>query len=287
LNITQSQYAIAPLSYIPFDSSHLHYKNDRKAIHDGGENTTVTPVPNTENSIVFHGPRNEKNIALTFDADMTPGMKYFLQSGKVQSYYDNKLVKILKDSQTSATFFLSGMWIELYPQITRQLAADPLFELGNHSYSHPSFEGVCYGLPRITDMTMKNNEIEKTQYLLKTIAGVENKLFRFPGGCYGKVDLEIAQKDKVLPIQWDVVGSDGFNNDEHAIVSNVLNHVENGSIIIMHMNGYPNDPETSNALPIIISTLKEKGYQFVTVSALLQNTEFSNNATITNKISIL
>src|SRR6266403_4414197 len=101
--------------------------------------------------VIFNGDRDKREIALTFDADMTEGMESQLQSGEVTSYYNKKVIDILNQTQTKATLFLTGMWIEMYPDEARELAQNPLFELGNHSYSHPGFDGDCYGLRRISD----------------------------------------------------------------------------------------------------------------------------------------
>ena len=226
----------------------------------------VTPAKN--DGIISHGPHEKKQIALTFDADMTPWMRDQYTSGNVASYYDNKLIDELKDTNTKATLFLTGMWIGLYPDVAKELAANPLFELGNHSYTHPSFSGYCYGLAQM-DPSVKNQEIEKTQTLLFDLTQKKNTLFRFPGGCYGQDDITLLNKEGLTGIQWDVVGDDGFNDNTDVIVNNVLRTVQNGSIIVMHMNGAPNDPKSSEALPIIIQTLKDRGYEFVTVSELL------------------
>src|SRR3974377_2206664 len=40
--------------------------------------------------------------------------------------------------------------------------------------------------------------------------------------------------------------SDGFEKSATKIVSNVLDHVRPGSIVIFHMHGGPNAPETAN-----------------------------------------
>ncbi len=241
------------------------------SVAQDGENA-VLPVTNS--NIVFHGPRNRKVVALTFDADMTPFMKDQLLSGSVQSYYNKELIAYLDQSQTKATLFLTGMWIELYQQDAQKLAADPLFELGSHSYSHPSFAGFCYGLQQIPE-DQKQPEIEKTQQLLFDLTHKANTLFRFPGGCYDQDAITLMKKNDLEPIQWDVVGDDGFNDNTQGIIDNVINNVQNGSIIVMHMNGYPNDPKTSEALPIIITTLKQRGYDFVTISELLQEKKVS------------
>jgi peptidoglycan-N-acetylglucosamine deacetylase len=219
--------------------------------------------------IIFKGSNLKKTVSLTFDADMTPEMLAQLEMGLVGSSYNKQVVDVLNETKTKATFFISGLWIEKYPDVTKSFAANPLFELANHSYSHPSFEGTCYGLKLVSDEEQRG-EIEKTQKLLKEITGYENKWFRFPGGCYSEKDLEILQEMGVTAIQWDVVGRDGFNNNAANIEENVLSQVKNGSIIVLHMNGYPNSPLTAIALPGIIKTLRDRGYEFVKVSELLE-----------------
>lgn len=221
-----------------------------------------------KDKIVFNGPRNSKKIAFTFDADMTPEMEKDLTTKYVDSYYDSDLINILIQTKTKATLFMSGLWIESYHDTAKNLAKNPLFELGNHTYSHPAFHNACYGLTQVRD-DQKSGEIIKTQKLLKTITGFDNKLFRFPGGCYSEDDLDLVSKTGEIAIQWDVAAQDGFNGDTEQIISNVVDNVKNGSIIVMHMNGYPNEPETAHALPIIITALKEKGFEFVTVSELI------------------
>lgn len=234
---------------------------------DLGENTP-SPRTQTYDHVVFNGPRDQKKVALTFDADMTNFMKTMLTSGEVKSYYDRQLTDYLIETNTKATLFLAGMWIEAYPDATKELGSNPLFELADHSYSHRSFDGDCYGLGEFPD-DEDYIEIEKTEKLLSTIAGVKNKVFRFPGGCYGLNDVTIVHEKGLVPIQWDVEGRDGFNDNASAIVTNVLSRTTNGSIIVLHMNGYPNEPKTLEALKEIIPTLKKQRYEFVKVSELL------------------
>lgn len=222
----------------------------------------------TVNGVIFHGVRDKKQIALTFDADMTQGMGEMLSTHKVESFYDRKLIQILRSTQTKATFFLTGMWIEQYPNESKDLGSDPLFELGSHSYAHKSFNGYCYGLGLLAN-NEKIQDIGYSQMILKKTTDINSKLFRFPGGCYGLDDVLLVEMAGEKVIQWDVVANDGFNNNTNLIVQNVINNVKNGSIIVMHMNGYPNDPKTAEAIPFIIYTLKNKGFEFVKVSDLL------------------
>ncbi len=93
-----------------------------------------------------HAVTDQKVVALTFDADMTLRMSNELKTGKIASWYNQRVVATLREEQVPATLFLAGLWIERYPVVTQDLSADPLFEIGNHSYSHPGFRSPCYGL---------------------------------------------------------------------------------------------------------------------------------------------
>lgn len=218
--------------------------------------------------VIFHGPRDKKRIAITFDAEMTDGMKASFLSGKVKSSYDKRIVDILNKTNTKATFFLTGMWIELYPDVTNELSKNPLFELGSHSYTDSSYHGYCYGLTQIPP-TLAIEEIGATEKLLREHAGIDNKLFRFPGGCYAPDDVRLVNQANDIVVHWDVSGSDGFNTNANQIVHNVIDNVQNGSIIVLHMNGEPTAPKTSEALSSIISILKARGFEFVKINELL------------------
>lgn len=219
-------------------------------------------------NVIFHGPRDRKRIALTFDAEMTDSMKARLLSGRVKSSYDKRIIDTLIATNTKATLFLTGMWIELYPDVTQQLSQNPLFELGSHSYTDSSYAGFCFGL-NLLKSTLKIEEIGATEKLLREHAGLDNRLFRFPGGCYTPDDVKLVNQADDIVVHWDVVGADGFNSSAQQIIHNVVDNTQNGSIIVLHMNGAPTAPKTADALSEIIKQLKAKGFEFVKVNELL------------------
>lgn len=218
--------------------------------------------------IIEHGPRDKKEVALTFDADMTGMMQYFVRATRGHSFAGSSTVGFLTRNNIKATIFMTGLWIETYPKETKALAANPIFELANHSYSHPSFAGSCFGLPRVSD-SQYPSELEKTQELLLKYTNKKAKYFRFPGGCYDQGTLDLVKKEGMETVHWDSVAHDGFNQNTDQIIANVMNQTKNGSIIVMHLGGETNAPKTLDALRIIYSQLSEKGYTFVTVSELL------------------
>jgi peptidoglycan/xylan/chitin deacetylase (PgdA/CDA1 family) len=227
-------------------------------------------APSEHTNVISNGPRDKKRIAITFDAEMTESMRKAYLSGKVKSSYDKEIVNTLNQTQTKATFFLTGMWIELYPNVTKELATNPLFELGSHSYTDSSYHGFCYGL-HVLPNAMKTQNIERTEQLLKQYTGVKNKLFRFPGGCYAAEDIKLVNQVNDIIVHWDIVGGDGFNKNTNQIIHNITDHLQNGSIIVLHVNGAPTAPKTAKALPTIISILKTQGYEFVKVNELLDS----------------
>jgi peptidoglycan-N-acetylglucosamine deacetylase len=110
--------------------------------------------------------------------------------------------------------------------------------------------------------------VQRTDVLLKKYSTSYKKYFRFPGLCFDASDVErIAAQDYTV-IGGDVYGGDGFEKSPAKIVSNMV-HVRPGSIVILHMHGGPNAPETANALPDVIKKLRLRGYTFVKVSDLL------------------
>jgi peptidoglycan-N-acetylglucosamine deacetylase len=216
-----------------------------------------------------HAATNQKIVALTFDADMTPGMLRELKSGKVTSWYNEKVIEALKQLQAPATLFLTGLWIETYPEATKQLAADPLFELGNHSYSHGAFHSPCYSLFPIPE-SKQAGEVQKTDDLLKQYAVSYKKYFRFPGLCFDAQAMKTVEEQGYTVIGGDVDGADAFEKSPKWVASDVVSHVRPGSIVVLHMHGGPNAPATAGALPDIITKLRSEGYTFVKVSDLLR-----------------
>src|SRR6266516_4162030 len=102
-------------------------------------------------TVVDHGSRRSGMVALTFDSNMTDAMLAELDRGQVASFDNTAVIDELISRHVPATFFLAGKWVERYPSETRRLAANPLFELGSHSYAHRAFHLPCYrlgGLPQ-------------------------------------------------------------------------------------------------------------------------------------------
>ena len=156
----------------------------------------------------------------------------------------------------------------MYPNSTKRLASNSRIELENHTYSHPGFQLPCFGLAGVKE-TDKPAQIEKTQALLKSVAGVIGRYIRFPGSCASACDIALAHKYGLEPLQWDLLAGDRVQPNSKVIVNKVIRSVQNGSIIVLHSQGGPEAPKTLEALKVIVPALKARGFKFVTVKELL------------------
>ncbi|GLY74021.1 polysaccharide deacetylase family protein [Actinoallomurus iriomotensis] len=234
-----------------------------------GPAVAATPAPPSPRHMVFHGARDSGMVALTFDADMTPGMWRSLDAGRIKSSYDRRIIGTLDATHTPATIFATGMWIRRYPAVTKTLAADPLLEFANHSYEHSAFTAPCYGLP-VLPAHDRTEDVRHAARILRDHVPAPTPYFRFPGGCHDQGAVRAVLAAGVTPVQWDVISGDAFGHDPHAITRTVLKEAKGGSIVVMHLNGAPTAPETHAALPGIITGLRARGLRLVKVSELLK-----------------
>lgn len=133
--------------------------------------------------VISHGPSDRPWIALTFDSNMTDAMLQRLDTGQVSSYASPDVLAELQRTHTPATFFLASKWVQRYPELTRQIAADPTFELASHSYAHVGFTDHCYDLGSLPPGEMAA-DVERSFEVLAPFGGRQTRYFRFPGGCY-------------------------------------------------------------------------------------------------------
>jgi peptidoglycan/xylan/chitin deacetylase (PgdA/CDA1 family) len=230
--------------------------------------TPTTPTLPAAAPVIDEGPRDRHAVALTFDSNMTDGMLAQLNQGRVASFDNVAVVDELDALGVPATFFLAGKWMERYPETTARLAADPLFELASHSYSHRAFHMPCYGLAPLPANEMAN-DVQRSEEVLRRFTDHPTSYFRFPGDCRDAASLAAIAPTGVIVIGDDVASGDAFGRSVSTIVHNVLSGVQNGSIVVMHITGGNAAPLTAEALPPIVAGLRARGYALVRVSSLL------------------
>jgi peptidoglycan-N-acetylglucosamine deacetylase len=223
--------------------------------------------PGRTPQVIDHGPRTVKKVALTFDADMTDAMLANLAKGTVTSYANVAVLDILDRREVPATFFLTGMWAQRYPELTTRIARERRFEIGNHTYRHSAYTPSCHGLATLPRPQM-TSDAKRTFDVLAPFHGHQTRFFRFPGLCHDAAALTALAPLGVTVIDGDVVSGDPFATAAEPIIRKVLNTVKPGSIIVMHLTE-ANAPFTDEALGPILDGLAERGLEPVKLSELL------------------
>ncbi|MEH0844343.1 polysaccharide deacetylase family protein [Micromonospora sp. CPCC 205711] len=223
--------------------------------------------PGTLPPVVNHGPRTGAKVALTFDADMTEVMRRELRGPHPPSYANLKVIELLERERVPATFFLTGMWVEQYPELTRRLADNPRFELANHTYGHAAFTPRCYHLPPIPRQRM-TADVARTFDVIAPYGGRQTRYFRFPGLCHDRTALTELAPLGVTVVDGDVVSGDPFATRWQPLVRAVLAGARPGSVIILHVTE-ANAPMTDEALPHILAGLAERGLTPAPLSEVL------------------
>lgn len=182
---------------------------------------------------------NAPMVALTFDDGPNP---------------DNtrRILKVLEENYSRATFFVVGTNAEKYPEVLQEIASSGS-EIGNHTYSHANLTNI--------DSADVEEEIDKVNRAVKKATGEIATVIRPPYGAYNEEILNQLQQPVIL---WGVDTEDWESRNAQIVADGILENIEDGDIILMH-DIYDS---TAEAVEILVPRLKEMGYQVVTVSEM-------------------
>jgi len=187
-------------------------------------------------------PLKAKTLALTFDDGPHPG-------------HTERLLKILRDSNVHATFFVVGKQVEKYPELLEMIVREG-HEIGNHTYSHPDMRKLSPA-----DMLA---EMEKTERLVYPLTGKKMRYFRPPGGQYNPAVVAAAKTLGYEMVLWSVLPQDHTRPSASLIRARVLESSKSGGIVLLHSGV----ESTLDTLPGLIHTLKDRGFKFETVAQI-------------------
>lgn len=202
---------------------------------------------------VRNGSRDEKRIAITMDD--------CYDVGNVRRALD-----VCYENDIRITFFVIGSAIKekdatLWQEIVREG-----FEIGNHTWSHPD----------LTTLSARNVKYQmlRVQQQLDQVLGYHYpmQVMRPPYGRTAPVGSDTASMlvlDSIEQcgyrhvVKWDVSQTDP---------QKAVNAVQNGSILLYHAN-----IQDIRCLETLIPALRERGFEFCTVSELLKLDEIATS----------
>ena len=228
---------------------------------------TPPSLPEEHEGTIRRVAIREKKVALTFD---------LCELATITTGYDAAIIDFLRQRQIPATLFLGGKWMRSHRMRAMQLMADPLFEIGNHAWSHGNF-GIMNERSMLEQIRWTQAEYERLREEILAQAVDDGRpvtlpesmvLFRLPYGRCSDAALKVLAREGLEVIQWDVAAETSGDNAIPGLGKQVADQVQPGSILLFHANRVPRG--SAALLTETVDILTRRGYQFVTVGELLK-----------------
>ncbi|MBR3249048.1 polysaccharide deacetylase family protein [Candidatus Saccharibacteria bacterium] len=181
----------------------------------------------------------KKLVALTFDDGPSPETT-------------PKLLDLLTEKDAPATFFMLGSMARTNPDIVKRIRKEH-HEVASHTMYHQN-------LIRIPDDATRA-DINEAKAVFNDIINHGPSYTRPP---YGNINTTITDAVGTPIILWSVDTEDWRSKNTDAIINTTMSEVYDGAIILMH-DIYPTSVE---AVPALIDTLRQNGYELATISEL-------------------
>ena len=211
-------------------------RNDNHEQPDvGSENRKVLE----ENNGIALGNSESKVIYLTFDEGYEAG-------------YTSQILKILKENDVKATFFLTAHYINTQEELVKQMIEEGHI-IGNHTVNHKS-------MPSLTEEEIKKEVMDLHQSVYEKF-GYEMKYIRPPKGEFSEKSLQVTNSLGYKTVMWSFAYEDWNEEkqpDEGKSKEKILNNLHNGEIMLLHGNSKTN----TDILDSVIKEAKNMGYEF-------------------------
>lgn len=228
-------------------SAFIAVVNRQKTAQTAGAGTS-----STRSLPIYSVATEEKKIAISFDCAW--GVDY-----------TDELLDVMEKNGVRCTFFAVQFWVEKYPEYAEKIV-NAGHELGTHSRTHSY-------MSKLSEAEIRD-ELTSSVVAIEKATGYKTNLFRAPYGDYDNLLIDTAKDMGLYTIQWDVDSLDWKNLSATEIALRIVNGAKCGSIILCHNNGL----HTAKSLPIVFSTLKNRGYEFVPIGELIYKDDYTIDA---------
>ena len=185
--------------------------------------------------------KGKKLVALTFDDGPSPSTT-------------PALLDILSEKNTVATFFMLGTMADNSPELVKRARREG-HEIASHTMYHQNLA--------VLSRDAVQSDVDESKSVFSSILGTTPRLTRPP---YGLINDAVIESTNTPLILWSVDPEDWENRDASTIVSIAMEQVHDGAIILMH-DIYSTSVD---AVPILIDSLHDQGYEFATISELAE-----------------
>lgn len=173
------------------------------------------------------------------------------------------ILDTLARQQVPATMFVMGWWAERKPPVLDRLVEEG-YLIGSHGYA-------ANGLPLLTDEEIRDDLRDAAAAIEEATGSPPAPYFTpYAAAIDARVRHMVADQG-YLSVAWEVPAADyGPDATEESVYAQVMDNIYDGAIVELHLDGPASAQSTGRALPRIIDDLRARGYQFVTISELVE-----------------
>ena len=217
------------------------------------------------------GPKNEKVILLSFD-------------GGSSDEAADEILSTLESHHIRTTVFLTGVFIERFPDVVRRIVADG-HEVGNHTFDHPHFAPDFRRDPRWTERRVQDELLRADEAFFRLTGHPMDPFWRSP---YGENTKEIRTWAEAIgyrhvgwsegadSLDWATPKETRLYRSGGAILEKLHARMDkdgDGLIVLMHLgSGRPEADRPAAKLGAFIDKARAEGWRFVTASEMMRLT---------------
>ncbi|KAF9256489.1 carbohydrate esterase family 4 protein [Marasmius fiardii PR-910] len=220
-------------------------------------------------SLTLAGP----SVSTESKRDAVPLAAVYMSCGKPKTVaitfddgpyiYNNDILKILKDNDAKATFFLNGNnWDCIYDldQTVRNIHIDG-HQIGSHTWSHPSLktlprQNISVQMDRVNEAVMK-------------ITGLKPAFMRPPYGDYNDMVREVAAERGQSLVIWDFDSGDSVGQSPEETIAAYDKLIKENQSTIIALNHETSNTTAHQVIANVLPKFKAHGYTFDTVAGCL------------------
>lgn len=224
---------------------------------ESGKTVEQVTKEKIDDRLVYYNANSngKKVVALTFD------------DGPWDTTTD-QILDILKENGAKATFYTIGQQVPAHADQIKRMAAEG-HEIATHTWDHAEGSGKGVSLD-LMSTAERQEEVQKGLDIIKEISGKDASVyFRAPGGNFNQSTATDLKSLINGEIGWNIDTED-WRRPGASVIAERIKSVQPGGVVLMH-DGGGDRSQTVQGLREAISYLKDQGYEFVTISELIES----------------
>ena len=169
-----------------------------------------------------------------------------------------QILDILKREEVRAAFFVNGAWARSHPDFIMELHE------GGHDLGSMGMRPIDW---RDANPVVLAEQISQSISVLEEITGSKPIWLRPPSGQLSQTGLDLSAFPGSRIVLWDIDAQDWARPGMDYIIRRVQSQLHPGAII--RLQASDSAEQTAQALTGLIATIRQEGYQMITLSQLV------------------